>query len=476
MRKYLHAAWGLIFVLTAHPSGAYQITFQTNFTQGIAYLTYHMGNNLNIEDSAAVNYKGVAIFKKNKALPGGIYAVVFPGKRHSADFLVDKEQTIFIQGDTAHLNKTIVKGSKENILFQQYQAFTEAKGMLLTREREAYNNARTAADSALHEANYNRYNKELNDYRFSIVKNQPQSMMAALLNAMKDPPYPAKVPVTRQDTLNNYYFYKAHYWDGISFTDDRIVRTPFFLPKLERYYREVIAQSSPDSIIKDIDYKLLLARTAPEMFKYLLNWFTDEYINPKYMGQDAVFVHLFDQYHSKGLSPWLNEKQMDIISRRAYMQMSNLIGEKAANLEMLDVNDKPSALYDVQADYTIVVFWDPTCGHCKEELPKIDSIYKASWKQRSVKVFTVLTEDQHGEWIKYIHDHNLEDWTNVYQTKKMADADYAAQKPGFRQLFDVTMTPTMFLLDNEKRIVGKKLTWQQINELLQVKWSTSKTN
>ncbi len=45
---------------------------------------------------------------------------------------------------------------------------------------------------------------------------------------------------------------------------------------------------------------LLLARSSPEMYKFLLNWLTDEYINPKYMGQDAVFVHLFEKYHSKG--------------------------------------------------------------------------------------------------------------------------------------------------------------------------------
>ena len=58
----------------------------------------------------------------------------------------------------------------------------------------------------------------------------------------------------------------------------------------------------------------------------------------------------------------------------------------------------------------------------------------------------------------------------------MADADLAAQKPGFRQLFDVTMTPTIFLLDKEKRIIGKKLTWQQINDLLEVKWKSAKNN
>jgi hypothetical protein len=45
-----------------------------------------------------------------------------------------------------------------------------------------------------------------------------------------------------------------------------------------------------------------------------------------------------------------------------------------------------------------------------------------------------------------------------------------AKKPGFRQLYDITVTPTIYLLDKEKRIIGKKLTIEQLHELLQVKW------
>ena len=116
----------------------------------------------------------------------------------------------------------------------------------------------------------------------------------------------------------------------------------FFYRKLKSISGSIVPPA-PDSIIKELDYLLLRARTAPEMYKFLLNWLTDEYIYPKYMGQDAVFVHLFEKYHSKGVSSWLNEKQMTAISNRAYMLMSNLIGEQAANLEMVDSSGKYQA-------------------------------------------------------------------------------------------------------------------------------------
>lgn len=473
MRSFLFCIILSLLAFAASSQG-YQVTLKSNYKSGTAYLTFHMGDNFNVQDSAEVNKAGVAVFKGPKKLPGGIYAIVFPGKKITADFLIDKEQNINIVADTAHLQNMMVTGSPANNLFKQYQQYVSQKGAQLGAERSAYMSAQNQKDSALHEANYNRLNTELNNYRKDIIKNNPTSMMAVLLNAMKEPTYPSRVPKTYQDSLENYNFYKAHYWDGVSFMDERIIRTPFFLPKLQRYYREVLPQA-PDSLIKDADYKLLLARSSPEMFKFLLNWLTDEYFNPKYMGQDAVFVHLFEKYHSKGLSPWLNEKQMETITRRAYMQMSNLVGEQAANLEMLDINDKPISLYETNSEYTIVLFWDPTCGHCKEEVPRIDSIYRASWKQQNVKIFAVLTENTKEEWKKYIDEHHLTDWTHAYQTKEMEQAIAASQRPGFRQLYDVTMTPILYLLDKNKRIIAKKLTWQQLNDMLMVKIDQAKT-
>ena len=113
----------------------------------------------------------------------------------------------------------------------------------------------------MHEKNYNDLNKELNDYRDKIIKEHPESMLAALLTSMKEPKVLIAKPVTREDSVNNYDYYKKHYWDGITFMDDRIIRTPFFLPKVERYFREVLSPA-PDSIIKESDYLLLRARTC----------------------------------------------------------------------------------------------------------------------------------------------------------------------------------------------------------------------
>lgn len=478
MKKYLFLVFALFSGSAAFSQG-YQVTVQApQYRSGIAYLTYYMGSKYNIQDSAAVSSAGRVVFKGKTKLPGGVYVVFLPNKASRVDFLLDKEQLISISvPDTLAIGKAVITGSRENTLFREYSKFMEQHGKERQQELQAYQAAATKQDSVLHEKNISAINDQINTYRDNIIRTRSSSMMAALLSVMKEPSVPVAQPLTYDDSLKNYNYYKDHYWDGVTFMDDRIIRTPVFLPKLEKYYRDVVV-AAPD-VIKDIDYRLLLARNSPEMYKFLLNWLTDEYINPRYMGQDAIFVHLFEKYHSKGLSPWLNEKQMEAISRRAYMQMSNLVGEKAADLTMTDRNDKPVSLYDVNADYTLVCFWDPNCGHCKEELPRIDSFYQARWKQYNMKIFAVLSPDgksgdaAKADWTSFIDAHHLgEGWINVYQTAKQQADEAASQKPGYKQLYDVIVTPTIVLLDKDKRIVAKKLSLTQLNDLLELKTKT----
>ncbi len=459
-----------LILIVSFSKSQYRVTLQTpNYKSGLAYLTYYYGKNINVEDSALVNNKGLAVFKKDQKLVPGIYSIVFPGKNKLIDFLVDKEQIIIIKADTSDLiNKTSVTGSKENILFQQYQKFIHIKGKHLQKEQQNYKNSKTKTDSLLHQTNYQKFNNDLNTYRENIIKQYPLSMLAALFKSMKEPGITIANPVTKEDSIVNYNFYKKNYWEGINFMDNRVIRTPFFLPKVERYFREVLVPSS-DTIIKEGDYLLLLSRTNTEMYKFLLNWLTDEYIYPKYMGQDAVFVHLFEKYHSKGVSAWLNEKQLLAISNRAYMVMSNLIGEKAPDLEMVDSTGKTLSLYSVNAAYTVVCFWDPTCSHCRLEIPRLDSLYKGEWKQQGIKIYGVLSENEKDKWLLFIKENNLKDWIHVYETQDTKKAIADSKRPGYKQLYDITQTPTLYLLDKEKRIIAKKLTLQQMDDVLQAR-------
>jgi hypothetical protein len=321
------------------------------------------------------------------------------------------------------------------------------------------------------------YNQEIQGYRDSIQNKYPASFLTALLQLLREPVVPPadKQPGGRYDSLYAYQFYKSHYWDGVSFTDERLIRTPIFEPKLEKYYRDLVVPT-PDSINREVDLMLLGSRTNKEMFKFLMVYFVQKYVNPVYMGQDAVFVHIFEKYINTGQADFFTDKYRKYVNDRAYSLMANLIGQPAANLELTDTLEHPFQLYGMESPFTVICFWDPTCSHCKEAVPRIDSIFQAKWKKEGVKLIGVMVEGGRDNWLKFIRDHNLKDWVHVYQTPAQHDAEESSGKPGFRQLYDVYQTPILYLLDKDKRIVAKKLTYLQFDEVINLKLKNLKSN
>ena len=256
----------------------------------------------------------------------------------------------------------------------------------------------------------------------------------------------------------------------MNFYDDRLVRTPFFENRLDKYFEQIVYPSA-DSVNKEIDWMMGYASINAEMQKFLLLKFVNRYLNQKYMWEDAVFVHLFEKYFSQKTYPWLTEQGKKIVTDRAYSLMANILGSPAANIELKDPNEKPVALYDVQSPFVLVAIWDATCSHCKETLPRLDSIYRAKWKGYGLKIFALAkeTDGTKKDWTSFIQRNSLNDWVHVYYSKEEDKARIDASIPGYSQLYDVQSFPTLYLLDKEKRIIAKKVTFEQVDEILQYK-------
>ena len=435
------------------------------------YLGCHFGKFKNMADSAWLNEKSQGTFKGTKKLPQGIYFVVSPQKFLLFELLMDKEQKFSIKADTTALQNAIVTGSADNSLFQQYTQFLSQKAPVLNRLQQQLSASKTAVDSTVIRAGLVKGNKELQEYRENIIKQHPASMLSSFFFTMKRPEIPA-VPVDakgKADSSYPYRFVKNNWWDGVDFSNEALVRTPFFEQKLEEYYKYYVIPEA-DSIIPEVNYMLLVSRENREMFKYLLGKFTDKYINPEYMGQEKVFLFLFDKYFSKGDTSWLGVSQRKYIFDRAYSLMANQLGEPAPELQMLDTAGKDVSLYAMNAPFTFITFWDPNCGHCKETVPRVDSIYRAKWKGLGVKLVGVnIDESANDGWKKFIQENKLKDWAHIYQPKKVKDDEAKRGVANFRQLYDVYKTPTLYLLDSNKRIIGKMLSIEQFDEVLTAK-------
>lgn len=442
----------------------------TPYQKQWVYLAYYYGNIKGLADSAYLDGNSKGVFNGNKPLPQGIYIVASPTKTILFEMLISNDQHFSVATDTSSLDASLqFTGSADNEQFRQYIRFIgpiAEKAEALRLQKEAEKNATVQVKL---QQQIDDQAKSINDYRLSMIAAAPESMLAVLFKSMQEVPLPKNLqqPKTKADTLAQYHYGKAHYWDNFDFMDGRLVRTPIFENKLKTYLNQWIIPDA-DSIIAEMNWMLALGRNDPEMFRYLIGYFVDNYMYPQIMGQDKVFLTVYERYIAgdKPKVDWLNERQKKVITERAYMLMANQLGGQANEMALVDTNNVVRKLHAIKESFTIVVFWDPHCGKCKEEIPRIDSLFKTAWKKLSVQVYAVMVnEDAAADWAPFIRK-NGKGWVHVHQTKVMREAEEKANIPNFRQLYDMRSTPTLFLLDKDKRIIAKNVTVTDVNRLI----------
>ena len=344
----------LAFTVSYSQTGGYSIPITIKpYKNAYIYLGYHYGKRKALADSAYLDENSTGAFQNKKPLAPGIYFVTSPRREILFELLIDKQQQFSIVGDSTNLPVSIqFKNSPDNTMFRAYTIDINQASRDAQAASQALNKNPNAPDAPQLRDKIQKTNRFIINYRDSIVKKYPSSFLATLFRAMEEPVVPpaSKHPGGKYDTIYAFRYFKTHYWDGINLADDRLIRTPILEAKLDKYYNDIVAPD-PDSISREVDYMLALSRPSPEMFKYLMVYFVQKYINPPFMGQDAVFVHLFERYINTGQAEFFTEQYKKHMSDRAYSLMANLIGQPASELLMTDTLGNLTPLSKVKADF-----------------------------------------------------------------------------------------------------------------------------
>lgn len=432
----------------------------------ICFLGNHYGDKKYIKDTTRIDKSGNFVFQGKEKLPGGIYLVIFPNKVYF-EIIVDKEQYFSMETDTTDLVKKMkFKKSEENNLFYKYLNFiiteqgkAEPLRKYITRlMSDSLAAATTKKDSIkILQEKSSVIDKEVEEFKTTFRKNYPNTFLAEIFKAQTDPIIPESptLPNGRKDSTFPYLYYKAHYWDNLPLSDDRFLRTPMFHYRLKSYFDRMVIQN-PDSLhLLTNDIKDIIEKTKgnKEMFKYIIWYLTPIYENNPIMGMDGAFVFLVEEYYKTWKAYWVDSTQNLKIIHRAEIIKPLLLGKPSPSVIMQDTSGNSIALYDIKSKYTIVVFWDPDCGHCQKTIPKLREEYDKHLKAKGVTVYSVNIEDNEEKWKKFIRDNKLE-WINVHDKFK---------KYFLRDLFDIYSTPVIYLLDDQKIIKAKRIDVEQID-------------
>jgi thiol-disulfide isomerase/thioredoxin len=466
------------------------------------YLVVHLWESNNIVDSCKNIKNGQIRFKGKTNLQKGLYILVNQAKNTSYfEFFINESQKFGINLDNSDITRSLTSlGNKENEQFFAFNKFFVDKNMefesaLKQQKGKSKEDSTKAMADKIKQLNED-VKKFDTDFR---QKNQGTFLIDYFnLKFEKQATDIPKASNGRPDSLYQYYYYKSHYWDDVNFKDDRLIHTPLFDDRIKKYFDQVIVQH-PDTIIKEIDKILGKCDEKTLIYKMLLGHFTYKYEQSKKMSFDKnsnsitdekIFIHLAEKYivagHAEGV---YSDETVKAIQQKVVRSKPLLPGSKAPDIFVIDTihakevikmgfdtcQSSPTltkcyeknadklapmwrTLYQVNAKYTVLVFWASDCGHCITEIPKLNDTLKTIKGKIDYKVFAVQTKDDYEVWRNQIIKHKL-DFINVFDPVHINS---------FKDKYDVESTPVIFILDRDKKIKVKKVSVSQVVELLEI--------
>ena len=138
------------------------------------------------------------------------------------------------------------------------------------------------------------------------------------------------------------------------------------------------------------------------------------------------------------------------------------IGSKAPNFTWPEYeSDKTYTknFYDVApAERYVIAFWSSLCSHCLKQIPKLHDKVK-TMAPGTIQVVAIGLEDFEAEWTPVAS--RFTSFINVLGLKKWDNE--------IGNAYDVTATPTYFVLDSDKKIIAKPETLEEVFEALVIK-------
>lgn len=134
------------------------------------------------------------------------------------------------------------------------------------------------------------------------------------------------------------------------------------------------------------------------------------------------------------------------------------IGNAAPDFEV--VSGKMN-MYQIPADYTLLVFWASWCPHCTLEIPKIKKAvedFQNSHKEKSVITLFISLDNDEKAWKDFVEKNSL--GSNIHL------CDLKGWQGRIVRQYNVFATPSMFLLNKDKKIINKPESEEQLNFVL----------
>lgn len=268
------------------------------------------------------------------------------------------------------------------------------------------------------------------------------------------------MPVTLADNAEEKIKYLSlHFWDNYDFTDTVAISRPEYAEQTLVDYLFILARNEDERVVGNS-----LRRLANDMRKdsTVYAWFDEKLEHYLYdpnsrMRNDEYYLAVL-----QGILESDNYQEVEKIRPAFRMKMlkKNRQGSMAENFTYSLEGGKKGSLYGIKSLYTLLLLYDPECENCHHA---IDMLVQSSVIRRlttetegmnrtPVKILTVCVERDIDSWERHL-SMLPEYWLNGFDGQ---------QQIRDKELYDLRSFPSLYLLDNDKRVLLKDVDVQDV--------------
>ncbi len=245
----------------------------------------------------------------------------------------------------------------------------------------------------------------------------------------------------------------AEYWCGFQFSGNP-KENPQFRNML-RDYLPLMAQSdsatqklSVINLFKESAVDKDALATIANMLDLLYNYPNSPYRN-SYIAETI--------YETVINSPIVSETDKKNYSNKLHTLRLNAKGRTANDFETRTPQGDPFFLHEVEADYTVLFFYNPDCESCHGITNSLNKslVLTDMISREKLKIFAVYLEKEYEKWISFASD--TPQWIHGWDSR-----NYIEQSG----LYLLEAIPTIYLLDNNKNVIMKDCSVIQLESCL----------
>ena len=260
-----------------------------------------------------------------------------------------------------------------------------------------------------------------------------------------------EIPQMMTDPQQRAFYYVNHYWDGYSLADTAFIRSD----DTEQLFSDFIgALQYVDPEESSTALKRMMSRmeedsTAYSRFCTLSEKYLYDANSP--MRNEDYFIPVLEQMiGSKRLTEYDKIRPIDQLEQAH----KNRPGMTATDFTYVTPKGKSERMSAIKADYTMLFFYDPDCTSC-QEFERVFSEMPAFLDMQEkgiLRVLAVYPDDNEEEWLLK-SSQMPHGW--IVGWNKQGDIRS-------KTLYEIRATPTLFLLDKQKKVILKDATLEQI--------------